>query len=164
MKQVTYEIRGLVIETMIPAIVASCESLSGVRNVRVSVKSTDAALLTLVVEGEVTDALEADLGRIMTAKGLELITPATEGEPVSSVIIPPADSVEAERGRPVAHTPQMPPEKGKKISLYFLIREGRFVNVKDKIRDDSTIQNQERVLLIAKLHMKQGISATPYEI
>ena len=57
MKQVTYEIRGLVIETMIPAIVASCESRLGVRNVRVSVKSTDAALLTLVVEGEVTDAL-----------------------------------------------------------------------------------------------------------
>ena len=51
MKQVTYEIRGLVIETMIPAIKASCESLAGVRNVRVAALDTDTARLTLVVDG-----------------------------------------------------------------------------------------------------------------
>lgn len=114
MKQVTYEIRGLVIETMIPAIVASCESLSGVRNVRVSVKDTDTALLTLVVEGEVTDTLETDLGHIMTAKGLELVTPATEGEPTPISPMPPV----GKRYKPSsAPAPQAPPEKGKKICL-----------------------------------------------
>ncbi len=114
MKQVTYEIRGLVIETMIPAIVASCESLSGVRNVRVSVKDTDTALLTLTVEEEITHALETDLSSIMTAKGLELVTPAAEGESSPPVFIPP---VSGESGESVAPTPQTPPEKGKKISL-----------------------------------------------
>lgn len=114
MKQVTYEIRGLVIETMIPAIVASCESLAGIRNVRVTVKDTDTALLTLVMEGEITDALERDLSHIMTAKGLELVTPAAEGEPA-----PPPEEPSAGKGdsQGSAYTAQTSPEKGKKISL-----------------------------------------------
>ena len=38
------------------------------------------------------------------------------------------------------------------------------VKVKDKMREQSTIQNQDRVLSIAKLQIKQGKSATPYAI
>lgn len=115
MKQVTYEIRGLVIETMIPAIVASCESLRGVKNVRVSVRDTDTAALTLVLDGEDTDSLEPSLVSIMEAKGLELVTPPAEGEEPIPVILPP---VTDEGGN---ETPPRPtgtvPEKGKKISL-----------------------------------------------
>ena len=115
MKQVTYEIRGLVIETMIPAIVASCESLRGVKNVRVSVKDTDTAAITLVLDGEDTDSLEPSLVSIMEAKGLELVTPPTEGEEPIPVILPP---VTDEGGNEIPPRPTgTVPEKGKKISL-----------------------------------------------
>ncbi len=107
----------MVIETMIPAIAASCESLAGVRNVRVTVKDTDTALLTLVVEGEVSEPLESDLSRIMTAKGLELVTPATEKEeePIPLVDLPYADM--GRGGEPAQKTRTPPPEKGRRISL-----------------------------------------------
>ena len=58
MKQVTYTVRGLVIETMIPAIKASCESLAGVRNVRVSTVDTDTARIALIVDGEINEELD----------------------------------------------------------------------------------------------------------
>ena len=81
MKQVTYTIRGMVIEAMIPAISASCRSLFNVVDVRMSISATDAdaekATLTLTLEEAPSDALEEDLRRIMTAKGLDLILPAT---------------------------------------------------------------------------------------
>ena len=51
-------------------------------------------------------------------------------------------------------------ESGIRISLCFLISFGRFVKVKASNKDDKTIQNQVRFLLIAKLHIKQGIGAT----
>ena len=115
MKQVTYEIRGLVIETMIPAIVASCESLRGGKNVRVSVKDTDTAAITLVLDGEDTDSLEPSLVSIMEAKGLELVTPPTEGEEPIPVILPP---VTDEGGNEIPPRPTgTVPEKGKRISL-----------------------------------------------
>ena len=75
MKQVTYEIRGLVIETMIPSIKASCESIADVRNVRVTAVDTDTARLTLVVDGDPTQELEASVRSVMDAKVLELVTP-----------------------------------------------------------------------------------------
>ena len=50
---------------------------------------------------------------------------------------------------------------GNKINLFFFISLGKFVKVKDKINAERTIQNHERVLSIAKLHIKQGIKATP---
>lgn len=115
MKQVTYEIRGLVIETMIPAIVASCESLRGVKNVRVSVKDTDTAAITLVLDGEDTDSLEPSLVSIMEAKGLELVTPPAEGEEPIPVILPPVTD-EGGNEIPPRSTGTVP-EKGKKISL-----------------------------------------------
>ena len=115
MKQVTYEIRGMVIETMIPAIAASCESLRGVKNVRVSVKDTDTAAITLVLDGEDTDSLEPSLVSIMEAKGLELVTPPTEGEEPIPVILPPVTD-EGGNENPPRPTGTVP-EKGKKISL-----------------------------------------------
>ena len=119
MKQVTYEIRGLVIETMIPAIVASCESLPGVKNVRVSVKDTDAASLTLVLDGEDAAGLEPSLVSIMEAKGLELVTPPTEGGEPIPIVTPPASDAGYTETPPKqgATPPQAAPEKGKKISL-----------------------------------------------
>ncbi len=116
MKYVTYEIRGLVIETMIPAIEASCESLRGVKNVRVSVKDTDTAALTLAVEGEVTEALEADLDRIMRAKGLELVTPPTEKVAPVAAVIPPVSHTEAAPKTSVTAAAP-PPRSEKRISL-----------------------------------------------
>ncbi len=98
MKQVTYEIRGLVMETMVPAIAASCESLPGVRNVRVSVaaQNPDNATLVLTLNEAPTEALEQDLAAIMTAKGLELVLPAVS-------------VVEATATRPAAPEPPVRP-------------------------------------------------------
>lgn len=121
MKQVTYEIRGLVIETMIPAITASCESLTGVKNVRVSVKDTDTAVLTIAIEGEPTKVMEEGLASIMRAKGLELILPAVSGETAATTIpVPPPIEVSAgdapvQGAKRYVATP--PPKEGKKISL-----------------------------------------------
>ena len=112
MKQVTYEIRGLVIETMIPAIKASCESIAGVRNIRVTALDTDTARLTLVVDGDLTEELEASLDSVMRAKGLELVTPPAV-EPYAFAPVPP---VIPARSKPqTAQTP--PPETGKRVSL-----------------------------------------------
>lgn len=55
-------------------------------------------------------------------------------------------------------------KRGNKISLYFLISLGRFVNVKAKINADNTIQNQVSPFSIAKLHIKQVISVIVYTI
>lgn len=123
MKQITYKIRGLVIETMIPAIVASCESLGGVKNVRVSVRDTDTATITLILEGEPTETLETDLSCIMRAKGLELTLPAVveelPNEPTSAI---PADRPTeqpsgADSGNAVHYVTAPPPKEGKKVGL-----------------------------------------------
>ena len=55
-------------------------------------------------------------------------------------------------------------EIGIKISLYFLIKLGRFVSVKDKVSAEKTIQNQVKDLLIARSQIKHGISANAYAI
>ena len=112
MKQVTYEIRGLVIETMIPAIKASCESIAGVRNIRVTALDTDTARLTLVVDGDLTEELEASLDSVMRAKGLELVTPPAV-EPYAFAPVPPV--IPASPKPQTAQTP--PPETGKRVSL-----------------------------------------------
>ena len=110
MKQVTYTVRGLVIETMIPAIKASCESLAGVRNVRVSTVDTDTARIVLIVDGEINEELEASLDSVMRAKGLELVTPPV----VETYVFTPAP---AATPRPAAPTVTPAPEKGRKVSL-----------------------------------------------
>ena len=111
MKQVTYTVRGLVIETMIPAIKASCESLAGVRNVRVSTVDTDTARIVLVVDGEINEELESSLDSVMRAKGLELVTPPT----VETYVFSPNPAA-ASTPRPAPTVAPMP-EKGRKISL-----------------------------------------------
>lgn len=118
MKQVTYEIRGLVIETMIPAIAASCESLDGVKNIRITVKDTDRASLTMILESEPDTSLETDLAAILRAKGLELCLPACE-ERSEDVPTPPAEKTvwtapPKSAGRYVSSPP---PKEGRQISL-----------------------------------------------
>ena len=46
-------------------------------------------------------------------------------------------------------------ERGIKISLCFFINLGRLVKLKESIKADKTIQNQERVPLTARLQIKQ---------
>ena len=113
MKQVTYEIRGLVIETMIPAITASCESIAGVRNLRVIAVDNDTARLTFMVDGDLSPELESSLESVMRAKGLELVTPPTVTDPAFAPA-PPVAPPPAPAPRPV---PQPVPEKGRKVSL-----------------------------------------------
>ena len=55
-------------------------------------------------------------------------------------------------------------EVGKIKSLCFFISLGRFVNVNASNSAEKTIQNQESVLSIAKLQIKHGMSAIPYEM
>ena len=81
MKQITYEIRGVVTETMIPAITASCESLQGVQRVCIGASADGStASLTLLwagtLDGEDISRMERLLAGIMNTKGLELVRPA----------------------------------------------------------------------------------------
>lgn len=50
-------------------------------------------------------------------------------------------------------------DSGTKINLCFLISFGRLVKVKARRSADKTIQNQVKLLLIAKLQIKHGIRA-----
>ncbi|MBR6781849.1 MAG: hypothetical protein IKM33_01460 [Clostridia bacterium] len=111
MKQVTYSIRGLVEEAMIPALKISCESLAGVRSVHVFSVDADTGRLELVLDGEPTEELESALHSIMNAKGLELVTPAT----VEVYGVTPAAPV-----APAPITPQpaeVAPKKRRSVSL-----------------------------------------------
>ena len=92
MKQVTYLIRGLVDETVIPATKISCESLAGVHSVHIFSVDADSGRLELLLDGEPTEELESALYSIMNAKGLDLVTPPsveTYGE-APSAPVPPA--------------------------------------------------------------------------
>jgi len=117
MKQVTYSIRGMVEETMIPAIETSCGSIPGVCSVRILSVDADTARLTLTVEEDLTEGMETALRSVMQAKGLELVTPASvmgnepapAPTPVTPTPVTPA---------PAAPAPEAnPPQKGKRISL-----------------------------------------------
>ena len=121
MKQVAYQIKGMVIETMLPAITASCESLKGVRGVRVTGIDEASARLILTVDEDCLASAEQDLTRIMTAKGLELVLPALSvmdisGKPQAQPGEPAAapDGENKPTGRYVSSPP---PKEGKKISL-----------------------------------------------
>ena len=127
MKQVTYQIRGMVTETMIPAITASCESLNGVQSVRVIVTPDrgDSAALVLTV-AELPDAtMESDLSHIMTAKGLDLCLPAVSVSnpppkaPQPAAPTPPPNPYSHPNGTPPPnrYVTSPPPKEGKKISL-----------------------------------------------
>ena len=124
MKQVTYKINGMVIDTMLPAITASCESLPGVKNVRVTVVGTDTANLSLISGENDLSAMEQDLSRIMTAKGLELCLPALSVDDVAKEReAAPGFAAESiltggspeQNARHYVTAP--PPKEGKKISL-----------------------------------------------
>lgn len=126
MKQVTYKIRGMVTETMIPAITASCESLDGVREVQVAVSANgQLAQLILTVEDAPNESMEQDLSRIMSAKGLELCLPAAalgDARPKVSQPTapkPPHNPYSQQNGTtpPNRYVTAPPPKEGKKVSL-----------------------------------------------
>ena len=77
MKQITYTIRGLVDEAMIPATKISCESLAGVHSIHIFSVDEENGRLEILLDGEPTEELESALYSIMDAKGLELVTPPT---------------------------------------------------------------------------------------
>ena len=107
MKQVTYTMRGLILETMLPAITASCESLDGVKSVRVVINDPDTARISLVLEDETEPVeLEYELNRIAVAKGLTLQTPPevstvkaeSEGKPSNAPL--PKEAPSSDRALP----------------------------------------------------------------
>ena len=121
MKQVAYQIKGMVTQTMLPAITASCESLNGVRSVRVTGIDEASARLILTVDEDCLASAEQDLTRIMSAKGLELVLPAlsvmdvpTHSQPQSAdpAFAPSGESRPASR-----YVSSPPPKEGRKISL-----------------------------------------------
>lgn len=132
MKQITYKIRGMVTETMIPAMTASCESLQGVIRVEITASSSeeDSARLILTLddpkqEGSVGD-MERLLADIMNAKGVELILPALsavnvdpassdKGKASSSAVPPPEES--SSPPAPSRYVTAPPPKEGRKIGL-----------------------------------------------
>ena len=139
MKQITYEIRGVVTETMIPAMTASCESLQGVKSVSFA-PSPDAegARMTLTLaetpDPDAAARMERLLSDIMNAKGLSLTLPALAiGEPPPEVpgasATGPSRNIyaQAEAGEPPSppesvepprrYVTAPPPREGKKIGL-----------------------------------------------
>ena len=130
MKQITYEIRGVVTEAMIPAITASCESLQGVSQVQILSSDADegSARLILTLDGSIGHGeigyLESMLTDIMNTKGVELVLPALSVEEAASR---PSDSAEGDAPAPSdqppsPHSPNRyvtapPPKEGKKIGL-----------------------------------------------
>ena len=105
-------IRGMVEETMIPAIETSCGSITGVCSVRISPADPNTAWLTLTVEEDLTEGMESALCSVMQAKGLELVTPASvKGNDPAPTPAPAAPA-------PTPPAPEaIPPQKGKTISL-----------------------------------------------
>ena len=121
MKEVTYQIKGMVSEPMLPAITASCESLNGVRNVRVTGIDEDSARLILTVDDDAFIEAECDLVRIMAAKGLMLVLPALTvmaAHTTESPTFTTTPTVLGGEGRSADRYVSSPsPKEGKKISL-----------------------------------------------
>ena len=124
MKQITYQIRGMVTEAMIPAITASCESIRGVCHVRIDVTGEETATLALTLTEEAT-AWEAALTAVLTAKGLEIsgeadFAESAEDEPALAEPVPEAvPSTPPVSPSPTAkHYVAAPaPKAGKTVSL-----------------------------------------------
>lgn len=123
MKQVTYEIKGIVLASMIPSITASCESLTCVKNVRIISKDDAPTQLILVVKADThMDVLEDDLRLIMNNKGLSLTTPplsetahlqdAPQGQDTPQI---PNESIPTEPTDPPKIT--LPKKKERKVGL-----------------------------------------------
>ncbi len=139
MKQITYEIRGLVLDSMVPSLTASIESLLGVRRIVFSVTEQERGTrLTLTVQDVEDPAAMATLERglmcIMTAKGLELVRPPLTTREVGNVSPDPHDLPETAASPaetiPVAHEDKAqdeeaprhyvatpPPREGRKVGL-----------------------------------------------
>ncbi len=125
MKQVTYHIRGMVTETMIPAIMTSASSVAGVKRVQLSPVSETDTVLTLVLTTDPSEAQEASLASVMNAKGLELLLDtrtvedvADEASPATSSDAPSVPDPNLQQTDGAKHyVASPPPKKGKQISL-----------------------------------------------
>ena len=124
MKQVTYQIKGMVTEAMLPAITVSCERLPGIRSAHMTIVDAENATLTVTVSEEMGTAFEQDLTRIMSAKGLELCVPATATMDAPKETAPSEDShlefknsSKDQANAPGRYVSAPPPKEGKKISL-----------------------------------------------
>ena len=123
MKQITYEIRGVITEIMIPAITASCESLQGVKRAQIFLSAADEQSARLVVTLEelagdgAIGKTESLLSDIMNTKGVELVVPALSVQDADSPA-PSPDESESEPPPPAnRYVAAPPPKEGKKIGL-----------------------------------------------
>ena len=101
MKRVTYLLRGELTEPMIPATVASCSALPGVRRVQLTPTAIpNETILTLECISDPTKVLEAGLTSVMNTKGLEIIfdsrtvTDLSDGDPSAPAATRPMPSEE----------------------------------------------------------------------
>ena len=130
MKQVTYEIRGEITETMIPAITASCESLEGIQTAQIAVVGPDSARLILTVSAPLSEPVLRDLAQIMNTKGVELgaisadapqpppAAPAAEQpQPLRNPYAKPDGSPPDGTPAPNRYVTAPPPKEGKRVSL-----------------------------------------------
>ena len=130
MKQVTYEIRGEITESMIPAITASCESLEGIQTAQIAVVGPDSARLILTVSAPLSEPVLRDLAQIMNTKGVELGAISADAPqpppaaPAAEQPQPPRNPYAKPDGSPPDGTPAPnryvtapPPKEGKRVSL-----------------------------------------------
>ena len=135
MKQITYKIRGMVTEAMIPAITASCESLQGVQRAQITLSSVEADTSMLLLEmaeplsDETISHAESLLVDIMNTKGVELILPALSVTDAGEAVPPIAESepqasdagspqgATSNPAQPNRYVAAPPPKEGRKIGL-----------------------------------------------
>ncbi len=122
MKQITYQLRGMVTEAMAPAIVASCESLPGVRSVSLSPLGEEAARITLSLSDEMP-VPEQLLASILNQKGLTLLADTREEHVLQAApVVEPSPEVPPSPAAPApsdaAHYVTTPPPKpGRTVGL-----------------------------------------------
>jgi len=120
MKQITYEIKGVVTESMIPAITASCKILNAVEKVEIIITNSESAHLLLTISRTPDEAWEKELSYAISAHGLEIQFPALEIAEVA-----PENAPETSQDEPVQEPKAIPgryvkaprPKETRKISL-----------------------------------------------
>lgn len=120
MKQITYEIKGVVTESMIPAITASCKILNAVEKVEIIITNSESAHLLLTISRTPDEAWEKELSYAISAHGLEIQFPALEIAEAA-----PENAPETSQDEPVQEPKVIPgryvkaprPKETRKISL-----------------------------------------------
>ncbi len=108
MKFITYEIRGHISADMMPAIIASCESLEGVLSAEIRVKDDDHAAL-LLKQNDPSDPTQLDnIRAILTAKDLEILSVSDSDAHAPAVSQTPKSSSDGQARHYVAAPPPKP--------------------------------------------------------